>query len=583
MSENIWNISNGWGDETRWREQVQPPVLTTQQEQMIQSDPRLRELNSSPDTASKTQGIISDNPQVFTAIDNPAVKNQLLGDMGIASNGMKFADMEKMSPEERKALPFPVRIEFNKWKKEQLDQAVVSKTNEWKILDKENLSKKDEWSDLDKAIIEWQEKEKVAKNEVEKIQSTLSDTGKTLIESEFKEAKSNTNNPVYRDLISKGISPNKWDFDNILRASIVLANAEILKKESNNQDLFSNSLRELGKLGIPYPVKSDIPSISTHIDSRFPKWKSTERAKWEIAHSITSGNVASIYYDGKWEKYTLIDKDGKTSKEVYMNPPRIRVAQNGFEAEEAIVPSEDTKKRVDKQNELWVIKGKTQEKIGKIWADLYGVINGDNSEYKDIVWNPILQKNFSTLADTSNPITERQESADKLIKIYREARDTPTINKDLYDRKIQELDEIKRWLQEEIKLQWVIASLPITSSEDFEHNVKENFTTLSTDPRLYNRFPRPQELITGILDEINRTRDTRNQIQLGEKVLWPSEKRSIDEAYEKVLKYIGTDSSILKSAEIGKMQPRITELLRNNNRELKKILANTEWQKSETK
>jgi predicted nucleic acid-binding Zn-ribbon protein len=72
---------------------------------------------------------------------------------------MKFTDIEKMSPEERKAQPVVVRIEFNKWKKEQLDQAVVSKTDELAqlkeavvSLDERIVQKKEAVVSLDKKL-----------------------------------------------------------------------------------------------------------------------------------------------------------------------------------------------------------------------------------------------------------------------------------------------------------------------------------------------------------------------------------------------------------------------------------------------
>jgi hypothetical protein len=65
---------------------------------------------------------------------------------GIASNGMKFADMEKMSPEEMKSQPFAVRMEFKKWQKEQLDKAaIVRKNEEWKIDQAAIVRKNEEW------------------------------------------------------------------------------------------------------------------------------------------------------------------------------------------------------------------------------------------------------------------------------------------------------------------------------------------------------------------------------------------------------------------------------------------------------
>jgi hypothetical protein len=49
---------------------------------------------------------------------------------GIASNGMRYADMVNMSADEMKIIPFAVRMEFKKWQKDQFDQLVASKTNE---------------------------------------------------------------------------------------------------------------------------------------------------------------------------------------------------------------------------------------------------------------------------------------------------------------------------------------------------------------------------------------------------------------------------------------------------------------------
>ena len=594
MSELDNKLSENWANPESNQE-----ILARQPESLkkiIESDPILRQNLDKITNPQEVFQKISENAQIFEQTDNPSAKRDFLIQLikGLeywqyASNGDSFDGflqkhgngaideaIKKRNAGEWSGKDYR---EFVKYQDRRDITANLSKTNEWKTLDQAamkeaemELKLKRVWENVDNAIL------------------ALNEEGSKFIQEQSKKV-------IWDTQFTKALGIPSWQeweekYKKLILASVILWASEkpwFLEQYVNEKDknTFRDSIKKIGELGIPYPVKSDIPSISAHIDSRFPKWESTERAKSEIERSITSENVSSIYYDGKWEKYTLIDKDGKTSKEVYMNPPKIRVAQAGFEAEEAIVPWDDTKRRVEKQNELWVIKGKTQEKIGKIWTDLTDVFQNklppeNTEEYSKLLHKETFGENFRILQNTIFPTEKRIESTEKLIQAYREARDTPTINKDLYDRKIQELDEVKRSLQEEIKLQWVIAGIPTTSSEDFENNVKENFTTLSTDPRLYDRFPRPQELLTGILGEINRTRNTRNQIKIGEKILWQSEKRSIDEAYEKVLKYLGTDISILKSPEIGNIKPKITELLKNNNRELKRILANTEWQKSQT-
>jgi hypothetical protein len=84
-----------------------------------------------------------------------------------------------------------------------------------------------------------------------------------------------------------------------LRASIILSNEESLGKYATNRKQFDESIKELNTLGIPREISLQIDETMKHIDSRFPKTEATERAKEEIRSSIASGNVSSIYYDGK--------------------------------------------------------------------------------------------------------------------------------------------------------------------------------------------------------------------------------------------------------------------------------------------
>ena len=95
-------------------------------------------------------------------------------------------------------------------------------------------------------------------------------------------------------------------------------------------------MKALDTIGIPRAISLQIKDIQSHIDARFPKTSATETAKDEITRSMSTGNIANIYYDGKGEKYTLIDKDGKTSKEVYMSPPHVRIMRNGLTLEQEV-------------------------------------------------------------------------------------------------------------------------------------------------------------------------------------------------------------------------------------------------------
>jgi hypothetical protein len=594
MSENQKNTSEIWATPESNQDILARQSASVQK--IIEEDPILSKNLDQITNPKEFFEKLAQNAHIFKQTDNLAAQKTFLeqslkglGYWQYIKDGREFG---KLSDDEVGKLDIREKIAYKKWSIEHEKQKTIKtaqaadKEGEKVISEEQRLTENREKviktaQAADKEgekVIELKEKNTKAWEENQKITDTLSINWKSLIDSEFQKARTDEKNPVYQDLVSKGVDPSKGEFDNILRASIILANVDALRKESSDQSKFENSIRELGKIGILYPVTSDIPSISAHIDSRFPKWESTERAKWEITRSIESGNVANLYYDGKWEKYTIIDKDGKTSKEVYMNPPRIRVIQNGFEAEEKIVPSEDTKRRIEKQDELRDIKWNTQEKIGQIRTDIYQVFRKqlppeNTEEYLKLLDNPVFRENFPTLQDNNKPIKERVESTDNLIKAYREARDTPTINKDLYDNKIRELTVVRWRLQEEQRAQSVIANIPITSSEEFENNIKANFTTLTTEPRLYNRFHRKQELLTGVIEAINN-KNPQNPIQLGEKALDQSGKKRIDEEYKKIFDYLGTDNGILKSADIGTIKPKINELLQGNGEGLRKLLWN---------
>ena len=98
---------------------------------------------------------------------------------------------------------------------------------------------------------------------------------------------------------------------------------------------FRDSLDSIRKLGI-VSTRVDTANFASHIDARFPKTSATESAKDEITRSMSTGNIANIYYDGKGEKYTLMDRNGKTSKEVYMSPPHVRIMRNGLTLEQEV-------------------------------------------------------------------------------------------------------------------------------------------------------------------------------------------------------------------------------------------------------
>lgn len=84
--------------------------------------------------------------------------------------------------------------------------------------------------------------------------------------------------------------------------------------------------------------------------------------KEEVRSSVASGKVASILYDGKGEKYSLLYDDKKTIKEVVIHPPITRIRL------ETLAVSRETPRREISTAEKSV-KEITKD-IGKMNADV---------------------------------------------------------------------------------------------------------------------------------------------------------------------------------------------------------------------
>ncbi len=579
MSENQKNTSEIWATPESNQDILARQPVSVQK--IVEKDQILSKNLDQISNPKEFFEKLAQNAHIFEKTDNLSAQKTFLEQ---SLKGLEYwqytkdgRDFSKLTPEEVKGLSDDDYDKYNEWKLAEKKAKLITTTKaadkeEMKVItedqrfaeNKEKAITEDQrFAENRMIVIELTEKNKIAWEENQKIIDTLSSNWKSLINSEFQKARTDAKNPVYQDLVSKGVDPSKGEFDNILRASIILSNADTLRKESGDQSKFDSSISELGKLWIPYPVASDIPGISAHIDSRFPRGEATERAKWEITRSIESGNVANLYYDGKWEKYTLMDKDGKTSKEVYMNPPRIRVRESTLSYEFPIYKNKDISERTGKKELLTGIKEANNSEAMRFLNTLTKWEDAQKKQDAIKEIDPIklqeLKTSLSSIMSSATPSEERRVWAENIRTILGNIRTMP---RGLFDPEGSQLTDLIAGLKKEQDLQKSINSLPpeANTPEKMEKIVRDNLSLLTL-----HKFdaigPDAQEALDRMIALQNRWRTRNNEIRLDK----PIEENSNDfNKLKKDLSKLGITQESTKSDTLGSIQRNISSMLQYN-------------------
>jgi hypothetical protein len=400
---------------------------------------------------------------------------------------------------------------------------------------------------------------------VKRSKDSLSSSGQSEIESQLQKAKSDPTNPVNDTLIKAWVQPEDLasdKYDDMRRASIMVGIVNDPKEFAKfqqqgwikNESEFIWSINKIKGLWL-VPTKVFPSNYGDHIDSRFPKWESRERAKWEIKKSIESGSIASIYYDGKWEKYTLIDRDGKVSKEVYMNPPRTQVMRNGLSIARETVPVVKTPEQKEQKNIEASIKNETtwlkdNPYIWALWWSEYNELFTQSEKSKD----PKDQLSYSY-----KWLQKKSEAINKLIKQYEsswEIAESNAMKNALIhvQSTIRKIEELAKKYEQSIKKISTGANTPI---DNFDTTARSNLEWL-IDTRFDRMWPRANDALGQIIESLNRWRDPQNMIDLT-KSLESKDRHDLKSALTQLW---GTQDVLTSGDRLPSFQNQINEALR---------------------
>jgi hypothetical protein len=535
--------------------------------EVIGKDARLQKLSKDPAEMQRILDILTKNRDILTRTDNITEQGRiwsesLQGYWQMTQDGRDFASLSEKDVD---GLPDNDYDRYNKWLTAKKKEANVSSAQE-----------------LEKLT----EKEKELRPAIEKIQALLSDADKTKVSSLLSDVKSGkSESPAVLELKRQWATDTdiqNGKYDSYISASIIIENAG--KFEASKNPEFQKAIRDLQSLGIPTRVQPEFLAISKHIGERFEWGERTEQWVKSIRQGLSKEWYTGIYYDGNWERYTLTRFDG-AKKDIIMNkPPRESINMWGLSVEREIPQVTPDDKKREQIKEKYGLHIERRTEVFKTIAPTETNKTDEGEKIKTLYNQALESRNsLSTRLDAIGELkrinTSRKE---QWLKNLIETGDTEsaTTMQTKLETEMHGLNILERYYKEEGEIMNEARSLPEPQKDRFDEITSLNLSWM-VNTRLYNRFPRAQELLTGILDETNRHRDARNQIHMWEKIMDETDKRTIDEAYEKILKYLGTNRDILKSADIGTIKPKVNTLLWGNNRELKRILWNTEWQKSE--
>ncbi len=535
MSLDHLSSSSSWAD---IQERVISPEISLSRQSLevkaiVERDPILRGNLDKISNLEEFFQKLEENKHIFTQLDNPEPKKKFLeqhikglGHWQYASNGKKFEELASLSTEEMGKLPFAMRMEVKKWRQEQLDQAAIAR--------------KSGEQEIDKAAIEMDEKLEKLKGFVQSAQESLNPEWQKFIDTQVWELRNNT-----QALTALGIpedEKNNPKYDNLIRASAILGAKEdpnfmIQYVKSGDRAKFDSAIKSISELSIaPYAVSPE--KVDKHIDSRFPKSDSTERAKREIRDSIESWSVRDIIYDGKWEKYTLLARDGKTMKEVYMNPPRT-VVRDGYLSIDRETPKREPSESEVRQEAL---RSRIKKDIlpmsdsPLVWALSTSLIDSGKWDFS-IARDS--DKPEDQLRYTYSALGKKQRALEWLIREMR---------KNGEESEVKNLEFAKNQVEEQIKQ---VESLANAYQKSLEERAREPRVIDEFDRRAWRNLDwlrekkfdkmgsRASEALTRIVDEVNRGRDRANQISLANNDLKsPTETRKValEEAFEKLSK-----------------------------------------------
>ncbi len=583
MTEKIHDIPTG-GDAGGQSPEAISVVLTEEQKKQIERDPRLTTLTQNPENLKALQTMFNENTQVFSALDNPVAQTKLKehslkwqGYWRMASNGEDFEKLALLSSEEMGKLDAKIQEELEKYmdnklnktqekvvsiqkESKRLDETMASQQEEWKRLD-ETVVSIDRWNDEKKETVAWRDilkdlkKETVISDtdlntwkkekhrEIVEIDSKLESlshstsqafesllgSGKSHIESELLIARDDANNPVNDTLRKNGVLDKdirSEKYDDLRRASIIVSQESYLRKNGyiRDEESFNSAISEIKKLGIVPPIV-DTKNFAQHIDSRFPKTEATERAKQEIRTSIASGNIGTLYYDGKWEKYTLIDRDGKTSKEVYMDPPETRVIWNQFsirrETPKRELSENEKQKRAFEKNIMASIKDmKNNPFIGAL-AHVNFVDTFDQAE-KSTDPSKQLQCTYAWLKQKEASIIERIQTSEQSGEIAEVSALRSGLEQ--VQGQVRKIEELAIAYQKIIVKWW--ESQESVSPDQFDTIARSNLSWLGEN--YFDRMgPGAQDTLDRIIGAINTNRKKADQIDLADHILTAEEKTNL--------------------------------------------------------
>ena len=414
-----------------------------------------------------------------------------------------------------------------------------------------------EWKNLDKQLIKIDEALKPQIQDIQKINGVPKPTSEEL-------QKWAQDIPELKWATSEEIQSGKYD--NILLADYYVRNATVIGKNLNTEDSkkFQASINSLSDtLGRRRIENFDTLAQSLVLGEGRSRVESRGRElieKWYSREVIwNAGDRTITFSNDKWETRTI---------ETARVPPRESITIAGLSIDRDIprVDPEVVEKRrlIDIQWEKRRIVTTDYENLSLI--DTQNLPKEMREAWDRHARN---QTDFDRATTATDRLTvlENLKMSNMDIESARRAMMTPE-NMDLiwsYEpsiaREKMQIEKLISSLRIYIDWEWKLIKyrdIWLSSTDTFDSIARSNLAWLTDDSSLFqNMWPRADEALYRILDETNKNRDPKNQINIAEKPLDAIERTTLLDIYDTLIKNLGYTRSILTQVGISEFQDKI--------------------------
>ncbi len=417
----------------------------------------------------------------------------------------------------------------------------------------------------------------------------MNDEGLQFLSDELQKIQSSPeSSPVVQDLIkqwAKMEDIQSGKYNGIIESRIIIDNEDIFV------DKYLKDKTEVGKEGFHTLVNRmrdslGVPPTPENID-RFLGSKVLGEGREVVGTAMHEIGKTGNYDRMIWDEDTrAIIFQGKNGEQVRIDtvsiPPRLTRSQDplSISHDAEILNQEERKQREQRESAL---------KLGEKWSLAYNegiaaYIQSRTNEYRlpaetqEIFSreNGELQRDYERMEQS---LMIEQDPAKRMEQIREMSRINESMKQENLENMLEtsewerhiEIDKMLEWRKENLRkieqasalIQEANASLAKLSGAMSENRYEKFYRVSGFNLSamrgidLHKIWPRAQEIIDRIIAEINRTRDSQNQIKLDKKILDDSDRTTLKKSLEK----LGGTKDILTSERIWTFQKNLNTML----------------------